>query len=152
MLALCPCSSRRLWHVPSRLLTRPQKGCPVGRDRNTSTRPSAASQSNLGQLLPLAEPDAASSSTPLVIEQFSGTIPTTIDGPAVASSLIVLFLLLALSFNRIFGLERLVGQWLRQLAEQRDEERRSESQAARQALERQFGGDDGGKGGKDDSA
>jgi hypothetical protein len=45
----------------------------------------------------------------LVIEQFSGTIPTTIDGPAVASSLIVLFLLLALSFNRIFGLERLVG-------------------------------------------
>lgn len=68
---------------------------------------------NLGALQSLAEPEGTfSSATAAVIEQpvtFSGGGVINIDGTAIASSLIVLLLLLALSTNRILGLERMLG-------------------------------------------
>lgn len=66
-------------------------------------------------LAPLAEPEAAPppAQWQALVEQpavrFSGGGPINVDGPAIASSLLVLLLLLALSFNRILGLERLLG-------------------------------------------
>ena len=61
----------------------------------------------------LAEPDAAAqalaSAAPPELPSFSGAGVINVDGAAIASSLTVLLLLLALSFNRILGLERLLG-------------------------------------------
>lgn len=62
----------------------------------------------------LAEPDAAAqalASAPPELASFSGSGGGVInvDGPAIASSLIVLLMLLALSANRILGLEQMLG-------------------------------------------
>lgn len=73
----------------------------------------AAGSSNLGQLQSLAAPDPAASDAALFhtdaarFAADAGVI--NVDGPAIAASLLVLLLLLALSFNRILGLERLLG-------------------------------------------
>lgn len=82
----------------------------------TSTPGAAAcsATSNLGVLQPLAAPDPQQAALLLQQQQqaaveFSGGGVINVDGPAIAASLLVLLLLLALSFNRILGLERLLG-------------------------------------------
>ncbi|KAL4439998.1 hypothetical protein ABPG75_002999 [Micractinium tetrahymenae] len=99
--------------------------------------------SNLGVLQPLAAPDPQQAALFLQQQQaaaadFSGGGVINVDGPAIASSLLVLLLLLALSFNRILGLERLLGKWLLALQEPRQYERRNEVIQARLTLEQQF--------------
>lgn len=74
-----------------------------------------AASSNLGQLERLAAPDEASASAAAYWAaterpaSFSGGGVINIDGGAVFASLLVLVLLLALSTNRILGLERFLG-------------------------------------------
>lgn len=75
---------------------------------------SSPAASNLGVLQPLAAPDPQQAALFLqqqqaVAAEFSGGGVINVDGPAIAASLLVLLMLLALSFNRILGLERLLG-------------------------------------------
>ncbi len=83
--------------------------------RHGRRRPSAAAgsgSSNLGVLAPLAAPEPAAEFVPLPPEQlvqFSGGGVINVDGGAIAASLLCLALVLALSLNRILGLERLLG-------------------------------------------
>ncbi len=76
---------------------------------------SGPAASNLGVLAPLAAPDPHQAALFLQQQQqaapadFSGGGSINVDGPAIAASLLVLLMLLALSFNRILGLERLLG-------------------------------------------
>lgn len=76
----------------------------------------AATASNLGALQSLAEPEAAGAAAQAQAfaassdaVHFTGGGVINVDGGAIASSLVLLVLLLALSLNRILGLERLLG-------------------------------------------
>ncbi|KAI7835840.1 hypothetical protein COHA_010273 [Chlorella ohadii] len=112
-----------------------------GRRRPSAAAAAGSGSSNLGVLAPLAAPEPAAEFVPLPPEQlvqFSGGGVINVDGGAIAASLLCLALVLALSLNRILGLERLLGKWLLELREQRQYERRNEVIAARQALEQQF--------------
>ncbi|PRW33334.1 dual specificity phosphatase [Chlorella sorokiniana] len=108
--------------------------------RGTQATAAAGGSSNLGVLAPLAAPEPAEfvPLPPEQLVQFSGGGVINVDGGAIAASLLCLALVLALSLNRILGLERLWGKWLLELREQRQYERRNEVIAARQALEQQF--------------
>ena len=72
----------------------------------------AAQGSNLGMLAPLAEPETALDRSAFVGQppvRFSGGGVINVDGGAIAASALVLAMLLALSLNRILGLERVLG-------------------------------------------
>lgn len=69
-----------------------------------------------------------------------------VDGGAAFASVALLVLLLALSGNRILGLEQRVGEWLRYMAEQKRYRDRNQTIAAREMLERQFGQEEEGGG------
>ncbi|KAL4420268.1 hypothetical protein ABPG77_005608 [Micractinium sp. CCAP 211/92] len=132
---------------------------------STSAAASAAAASgpaasNLGVLAPLAAPDPQQAA--LFVQQqqqaapadFSGGGIINVDGPAIAASLLVLLMLLALSFNRILGLERLLGKWLLALQERRQYERRNQVIEARLNLEQQFASplEEGEEGGDSDGS
>ena len=83
-----------------------RRGC-----RRPQAAAAAAGSSNLGVLAPLAAPEPAEfvPLPPEQLVQFSGGGVINVDGGAIAASLLCLALVLALSLNRILGLERLLG-------------------------------------------
>ena len=64
---------------------------------------------------------------------------TTIDGPAIFASTLLLMILLGISFERILGLDRLVANALREWKAGRTAEQRRKMIEARDSMERMFG-------------
>lgn len=108
----------------------------------------SATSSNLGALQSLADVDpAASQSFSLVdTEALQLTMGPRIDGSAAFASVLLLLLLLALSSNRILGLERFFVQWVREMGMQKRYRERNQLISTREQLERQFS-TEGGEGG-----
>lgn len=112
-------------------------------------RPSASN--NLGALEslvgdPAISDNEAQSYWQALSDSSSMDLGPQVDGGAAFASVALLVLLLALSGNRILGLEQRVGEWLRYMAEQKRYRDRNQTIAAREMLERQFGQEEEGGG------
>lgn len=95
--------------------------------------------SNLGVLQPVVEQSVSPAEDPYAMQRVSVDSFSSrgyyLDGSAIFGSLVLLVILLALTFERILGLDRFVNQAISKWKESRQYERRNEVIKARQALE-----------------
>ncbi|KAK9817718.1 hypothetical protein WJX72_001187 [[Myrmecia] bisecta] len=77
---------------------------------------------------------------PSLAHHFDGSM--YFDGGAITGSIILLAILLALTFERILGLDRVIAQYLQKRKESLADKERWEIIAARQKLDEQFGRSD----------
>ena len=82
--------------------------------------PKVGSNNQLGQLERLVRVDADSSA--IISQPYDAAEPLgspRMDGPAAGASGLLLLVLLAISFERILGLDRVVNQWIKSWQQRR---------------------------------
>lgn len=119
--------------------------------RKTRSLPTCAAQqdyytSNLGVLQPVIEQPVGPADDPYAMQRvspdsFSGK-GYYVDGTAIFGSLVLLIILLALTLERILGLDRFINQAIQKWKESRQYQRRNDVIKARQALEDSWDNED----------